>query len=185
MLIYKIINLLTINPKTKTLHSKNRHIYSFSSSNHRVIAALKQSSFHNNGVHVGNIEMDTHADTIVAGRNCIVLHGTGRECDVSPYSSDYEPLKGVPIVTAATAWQSPESGQTYILVFNEALWMPNMATSLINPNQLRYYGVTVQDNPVSETPLHIRTEDASFYMRLNIKGTVLDKGLVSPISTIK
>jgi hypothetical protein len=31
-----------------------------------------------------NPEMDTHADTCVLGPNFIILHYTGRECDVSP-----------------------------------------------------------------------------------------------------
>jgi hypothetical protein len=45
-----------------------------------------------------SIEMDTHADTCVLGPNFIVLHYTGRECDVSPYTEVYENVKAVPIV---------------------------------------------------------------------------------------
>ena len=71
--------------------------------------------------HVGRMELDSHADTIVAGSNCVVLSYTGRECDVAPYDGSYEPARGIPIVHAATAWQSPHSGQVYILVLNEAL----------------------------------------------------------------
>ena len=41
---------------------------------------------------------------VLAGANCIILHRTGRECDVSPYSDDYSPVTGVPIVTATTIW---------------------------------------------------------------------------------
>ena len=48
------------------------------------------------------IELDTHADTIVAGANCCILEYTGRICDVSPYSDEYQPVQGVPIVKAAT-----------------------------------------------------------------------------------
>ena len=118
--------------------------------------------------------MDSHADTIVAGANCCIMAYTGRECDVAPYSDTYSPIKNVPIVQAATAWQSPDTGQTYILKFNEALWMGDtLGHSLINPNQLRYYGVTVQENPVSEKPLYIMTEDSEFSMELDIKGTTI------------
>ena len=52
----------------------------------------------------GRCELDSHADTIVAGANCIIMHYTGNICDVSPYRDDYEAAKGIPIVTAATAW---------------------------------------------------------------------------------
>ena len=139
-----------------------------------VIAASKSHSRRKHGgTLIGQCELDSHADTTVAGGNCCVLHYTGRECDVFPYSEDYKPVKGVPIVTAGTAWQSPFTGQTYILVFNEALHMPSLPNSLINPNQLRYYGTWVQDNPVLDSPLHIRTEDASFSMPLEIRGTTI------------
>jgi hypothetical protein len=93
------------------------------------------------------LEMDTHADTCVLGPNFVLLHYTSRECDVSPYTEVYESVKPVPIVSGATAWTDERTGLTYILVVNEALWMPDTVTSsLINPNQLRAYGITVQDN---------------------------------------
>ena len=96
----------------------------------------------------GTLEMDTHADTCVLGPNFVVLHYTGRECDVSPYTDVYESVKAVPIVSGALAWTDEETGLDYILVISEGLWMPDMVkASLINPNQLRAHGVTVQDNP--------------------------------------
>ena len=122
----------------------------------------------------GKCELDSHADTTVAGSNCVILQYTGKECDVSPYRDDYESIKGVPIVHAATAWQSPHSGQTYILAFNECLWMGDkMDHSLINPNQLRHFGTIVQDNPMSPKPLSIITEDKEFCMELGMDGTIV------------
>ena len=53
------------------------------------------------GVH-GRCEMDSHADTTVAGRNCAILKYTDRSCDVAPFSAKYTPMKDVPIVLAAT-----------------------------------------------------------------------------------
>jgi hypothetical protein len=94
------------------------------------------------------LEMDTHADICVLGPSFVILHYTNRECDVSPYSEVYESVKADPIVSGATAWTDERTGLTYILVVNEALWMPDTVTSnLIKPNQLRAYGITVQDNP--------------------------------------
>ena len=129
----------------------------------------------------GRCELDSHADTTVAGSNCVILHYTGKECDVSPYTDDYESINNVPIVHAATAWQSPETGQTYILVFNEALWMgKTMDHSLINPNQLRHYGTTVNDNPMSKQPLSIITDGAEFSMELSMAGTIVFAETHSP-----
>ena len=48
-----------------------------------------------------------------------------------------------------------------------------MQTSLINPNQLRHYGVQVQDNPTSHLPLSIVTEDNEFSMNLTMAGTII------------
>jgi hypothetical protein len=93
-------------------------------------------------------KMDIHADTCVLGPNFVFLHYTGRECDVSPYTEVYESVKAVPIVSGATAWTDEGTGSTYNLVINEGLCMPDTVTaSLINLNQLRAYGITVQDNP--------------------------------------
>jgi hypothetical protein len=54
----------------------------------------------------------------------------------------------VPIVTGATAWSCQETGDTFILVFNDSLWMGNIVDhSLINPNQLRHFEIQIQDSP--------------------------------------
>ena len=96
----------------------------------------------------GNVEMDSHADTCVLGRNFVLLHSTGRVCDVFPYTDTYDGITGVQIVTGATAWTCPNTGETFILIIPEALWMyDKMSHSLVNPNQLRAFGSLVQDNP--------------------------------------
>ncbi len=120
------------------------------------------------------MELDSHADTIVCGANCIIMHFTGKECDVSPYTDTYEAIKSVPIVQAATAYDNPETGETSILILNEAIWMGDkMDHTLVNPNQLRAYGLTVQDNPFSEAPIFISTEGHEFILPLASKGTIL------------
>ena len=99
------------------------------------------------------------SDNTVAGSNCCIFQYTGKDCDVSPYHDNYESIQCIPIVHAETAWQSPDTGQTHILVLHEALWMGDMLYyTLANPNQLRHYGNQVQYNPMSESPLYIITE---------------------------
>ncbi len=110
-------------------------------------------------------ELDSHADTCALGSNFVPLHYTGRVCDVSPYNSNtYHPERDVPIVTGATAYTDQATGQVYILVINEGLWFGQKLTnSLINPNQLRYAGVAVQDNPFHTTdPMAITHDDIVF-----------------------
>lgn len=169
-----IINFIKVanyccNAQTST---KYRNIGAYKTSNQRIAATYggDDSSY---GAVTSNIELDTHADTFVAGANCLILHRTGRECDVSPYSDDYIPVTSVPIVTAATVWQSQYTGQEFLLIFNEALWMPSLPHTLINPNQLRAFGALVQDNPYSEDPLFIQFPDIQFHMELHTNGTVI------------
>ena len=59
-------------------------------------------------------------------------------CDVAPFSDKYTPMKDVPIVSAATGYKSA-NGRSYILVFNEALYMEDMEHILINPNHTRHF----------------------------------------------
>ena len=87
---------------------------------------------HTDPVHHGIIDLDSHADTIVFCRNFVVIHFTGREYDVSPYTDAYEPIKSVKIACSRTAWMSSASGETNILVFNEGLWVNQSMIHLIS-----------------------------------------------------
>jgi hypothetical protein len=117
-------------------------------------------------------EMDSNADTCCAGSNFILLSLTRRTADVFPYDSRYEPLLNVPIVTAATAYDDPDTGQTYILVLNECLYYGNkLKHSLINPNQLRFGGTAVWDNAFDPNhDLSIECED-NLTIPLKLEGT--------------
>ena len=53
----------------------------------------------------------------------IVLSYAGKECEVSPYSSEYEAVWNIPVVTAATVWMNPMDGTAYLLVFHESLFV--------------------------------------------------------------
>ena len=44
------------------------------------------------------MDLDSHAETIFCGSNCIVMHVMGKECDVAPYTYAYNTIKAVPIV---------------------------------------------------------------------------------------
>ena len=94
---------------------------------------------------MGRCEMDSHADTCVAGSNCVILEYTGRTAEVEAYSPDY-PSKQIPIATVATAYDCPTSGATYVLIINEALYFgDSLSFSLISPNQLRDNDVHVDE----------------------------------------
>jgi hypothetical protein len=121
-------------------------------------------------------EMDTHADTCVLGRNFTPLHYTGRVCNVQPYSDDYSPVTDIAIITGATAYDCTSTFQTYILVFNEGLdFIDRLQHSLINPNQMRYAGINVQDNPFASDGLYIRAKDGitDLSIPMSTQGTII------------
>ena len=101
-----------------------------------------------------------------------MIHFMERECNVSPYTDAYKPINSVMIACDRTAWTSPASGKTYILVFNEVLWMGDkMDHILVNPKQMRHFGIKVQNNPYDDSPLYLMTEDGNFALPLAVQGT--------------
>ena len=59
-------------------------------------------------------ENDTDADTCCLGKNFIVYKYTTRAADVYAHDKSYKPITNVPIVTGATAYDNPATGETYI-----------------------------------------------------------------------
>ena len=91
----------------------------------RIISAVANSNTHSEpeaGTMAAN-ECDTNADTCCLGKNFVIPEFTQQSADVYAYIKDITPIVGVPIVNGAMAWDDPVTGQTYILVINEGLWI--------------------------------------------------------------
>lgn len=112
------------------------------------------------GTH-GRCEMDTHADTCVAGANFLLIGWDGMTADVGAFHGSYEVLRDVPIVHCCTAWTNPEDGETVILDMYQCLWFgKQMNHSLLNPNQIRHFlGRCINDDPTdTERPFGLQLE---------------------------
>ena len=73
---------------------------------------------------------------------------TGEQVDIQLYNQDYEPIKNVLIIWAATAWMDQQTGEMFILDFFQVLWYSEkMPQSLINPNQVRAFRLPLCDDP--------------------------------------
>ena len=93
-------------------------------------------------------ELDSHADTCVAGSNCVMLGEPSRTVTVHPYSDEYKPMQNIPIGTAATVWVDPSNGTNYLLLFHESIYFGDrLGHTLLCPNQMRDNGLTVHDVP--------------------------------------
>ena len=116
-------------------------------------------------------EIDNHADTICFGSNFRPIYYTASVATVSPFLSEYESQMDVPIVTAATAYETGE-GETIILVFGQGLWFGDkMERSLINPNQCRAFGIRICDDPTDpHRKLGIELND-NYFVPMQMDGT--------------
>ena len=124
--------------------------------------------------HTARNELDTRADTICVGINWKLLSTTGQCCNVHGFHDDFDVIEDVPVVRAATTIQD-ENGGIFILIVNEALYFgPSLDHSLVNPNQIRHYGIQVSDNPFDSTTLFgidhedlfipFKTEEAAVFL---------------------
>jgi hypothetical protein len=116
------------------------------------VYAVNYDAIRGDGHRSGRCEMDSHADTCVAGSNRVVLEFTGQTAEVEAYSPDY-PSKQIPIATVATAYGCPTSGATFVLIINEALYFgDSLPFSLISPNQLIDNDVHVDERHRQHAP---------------------------------
>ena len=93
-------------------------------------------------------ELDSHADTMVSGSNCVLLSSTGETAMVHSFLDERKPFDDIVIGMTATAWVNPGMGETFILVFPESLYFGDkLGHSLVCPNQLRVFGIRVNDTP--------------------------------------
>lgn len=94
-------------------------------------------------------ELDSHADTCAFGNGVHILRVHSKNVSVSGFLDDVSPsLSKVSIVDLAVAYDCLITHTTYVLVFNQVLWIPKMSHHLINPDQLRENSVVVNDIPL-------------------------------------
>jgi len=138
----------------------------------REIASIQQSF----DLQKCRVELDSHSDTCGVNDVAKVLEIHGQVAQVSGFSDTMSPLKDIPIVKAALAFDVPETGEVLILIINQALYFgKNLSHMLINPNQLRFNDVTVDDVPrhLSKTSTHsIMIKEENLIIPLKLNGVI-------------
>ena len=79
------------------------------------------------------MELDSHADSPVVGANARILERTGRTVSVCGFTDELGKPLLVDVVNAAVVFDCPTTGNSYVMVLNNALHVPSMDCSLINP----------------------------------------------------
>jgi hypothetical protein len=103
---------------------------------------------------------------------------TGEICDANPFLASYQlVVQEIPVARCCTVWTDQTNSIEYLLVGDHqmlwfgALMMPN---SLLNPNQLRAYGLTVNDDPFDSTSRMFGiASDHQALIPFNAPGTVV------------
>ena len=121
-------------------------------------------------------ELDSHADTCIAGNNFVVLSNILPRTIVTVHGFQAGLGTKMHVASACSLYVDPVSSQKYLLILNEALIAPDLQGSLLNPNQLRFNGLTVNDIPVqfdskSDHCIHALTEQGdSVSIPLSLEG---------------
>ena len=112
---------------------------------------------------------------IVLGKYSFIFESTGKTCTVKPFSSELGVAENVPIVDGAIVYEEPYSGQPYILLIRNALYIPSMDINLIPPFIMRAGGVLVNEIPkihcsnprTTDHCISFRNHDLSIPLQLN------------------
>ena len=85
-------------------------------------------------------DLDSNANVIVVGKHATIINDTDRRAEVSPFTLDYESLSKVPIVDTSIRHDCPHSGKTYLLMFSNALSVPDVNHNLYHLSLLEKRG---------------------------------------------
>ena len=139
----------------------------------REILSVSQS---NDEIRQCRVELDSHADTCGVNNVARILEFHGQVAQVSGFSDSMTPMKDIPIVKAALAYDIPDTGEVVILIINQALYFDNnLSHILLNPNQMRSNNVTVDDVPrhlSSKSSHSIIVHDENLTLPLKLNGVI-------------
>ena len=103
-------------------------------------------------------ETNSNADTCCLGGNFAILKFTTGCVDVCAHDKSIKPPSNAPVVSGATAWDDPVTGQTCVLV--------------INPNQICSFGIDHWDDPFDASrPISIGPIESDLIIPLSTVGT--------------
>ncbi len=92
------------------------------------------------------VELNSHIDTSVVGSNILVVHDHKCYVDIFGYNSKSR-HKNVTTVDAAVAYDDTLTGDTSVLLVNQAILIPFIKNILLCPMQCHLNGATVNDAP--------------------------------------
>ncbi len=105
------------------------------------------------------LELDSHANTCVLGRDALILLDYDRPVIVEGYGPSLG-TKTYATVSGALAYDDSVTGEVYHLVINQAIHIPHLDHHLLCPMQCQVNDVIVNDTPkfLTSDPTDPRTD---------------------------
>ena len=98
------------------------------------------------------VELDSHADTCVVGKNALVIHEHPNIVMVSGFNPLQPPYQAK-VVDAAIQYTCRDTGDHLILMINQAILVPELDHCVLRPMQCWINGVEINKVP------HFLTQD--------------------------
>ena len=102
---------------------------------------------HSEDILHGAIELDSHADSPVAGSCSTIFHRTGNRINVSGFTDELGTPMKVEIVHAMVIYECQYTGRLFRMVMYNALDIPSIQSCLLHPIMMRLAGITVDECP--------------------------------------
>ena len=93
-----------------------------------VLASLKDNNEYNSRTH-----LDSHANMAVCGKHCLVVADTRFNADITAFSDEVGQMLEVPIIDSLILYKNPSSGEKFLLVVRNQLYVPSINHNLIPP----------------------------------------------------
>ncbi len=111
------------------------------------------------GDNVATIQLDSHSNMVVVGKQATDVGDTGKKVDVGKFSNDCSKLESNPIVDAAVAYDCPFLMKTYILKLSNTFYVKSMEYNLILPFIIQEVGLKVNNVPRIQTKVEDLTDE--------------------------
>ena len=119
-------------------------------------------------------ELNSHGDTTAVGSSStLVLCDYKQPVCVHGYTTDVASNDNCCIVSAVVAYDHPETGDTYMLVFNQTILIDHLPTTLVSPMQLQDIGICVNDKPKSSIVVPSDNGSITLQILLHIQGVTM------------
>lgn len=121
-------------------------------------------------------KLDSHADTCGVNIVAKALEYYGAVAEVSGFVNSMDAITDAPIVKAAVAYEDLNTGETFVLDIDQALYFGDQLTHiLLNPNQMKIHGIIVDEVPTSLYPSlthSITSKEEDFKILLSLRGII-------------